>query len=58
MTTAAMTELELLLLGVALGAIPSAELSRIVVAYLGKRLGVAPKEIRQYNDATDGDAGD
>ena len=48
-----MTEIELLLLGVALGAIPSSELARLVVAALGKRLGVAPEEIRQYNAATD-----
>ena len=52
-----MSDLELLLLGVALGAIPSSELARLVVAALGKRLGVAPEEIRQYNDATD-DGGD
>jgi len=48
-----MTDLELLLLGVGLGAIPSSELARLVVAALGKRLGVEPKEIRQYNAATD-----
>jgi len=48
-----MTEIELLLLGVALGAIPSSELARLVVAAVGKRLGVAPEEIRQYNAATD-----
>ena len=47
-----MTDLEFLLLGVALGAIPSSELARLVVAALGKRLGVAPEEIRQYNAAT------
>ena len=52
-----MTDLELLLLGVALGAVPSSELARLVVAALGKRLGVAPEEIRQYNAATD-DGGD
>jgi len=48
-----MSDLDLLLLGVALGAIPSSELARLVVAALGKRLGVAPEEIRQYNAATD-----
>jgi len=52
-----MSDLDLLLLGVALGAIPSSELARLVVAALGKRLGVAPEEIRQYNAATD-DGGD
>ena len=48
-----MSEIDLLLLGVALGAIPSSELARLVVAAVGKRLGVEPKEIRQYNAATD-----
>jgi hypothetical protein len=48
-----MNEIELILLGVSLGAIPSSELARLVVAALGKRLGVAPEEIRQYNAATD-----
>lgn len=48
-----MSDLELLLLGVALGAIPSSELARLVVAALGKRLGVKPKDIREYNAATD-----
>lgn len=44
---------EALLLGVALGAIPSAELGRIAVAALGKWMGVSPKQITAYNDATD-----
>jgi len=48
---------ETLLLGVALGAIPSAELGRIAVAFLAKRLGVTPKEITSYNEATSDDAG-
>jgi len=50
-----MNEIELLLLGVALGAIPSSELARLVVAALGKQLGVKPGEIQKYNDATDTD---
>ena len=48
-----MTDLELLLLGVALGAIPSSDLARLTVAALAKRLGVKPGEIRKYNAATD-----
>ena len=51
-----MTDLELLLLGVALGAIPSSDLARLTVAALAKRLGVKPGEIRKYNAATDDSA--
>jgi len=50
-----MTDIHLLLLGVALGAIPSGELARILTAAVGKAAGVEPGEIRQYNEATDGD---
>lgn len=57
-----MTDLELLLLGVALGAIPTSDLARLAVAALAKSAGVKPAEIRQYNaatdDASDGDDGD
>lgn len=51
-----MNELELILLGVALGATPSASLGRIMAAYLAKRAGLKPQEIREYSDATDGDS--
>ena len=50
-----MNEVEMLLLGVALGAIPSSELARLTVAAIGKRLGVEPREIRQYNAAANDD---
>jgi len=50
-----MTDIELILLGVALGAVPTSNLARLVVAALGKRLGVAPREIENYNAATDND---
>jgi len=50
-----MTDLELLLLGVGLGAVPTSDLARLTVAALGKRLGVKPAEIRKYNAATDDD---
>jgi hypothetical protein len=50
-----MNEIHMLLLGVALGAIPSGELARILTAAVGKWAGVDPREIRQYNEATDGD---
>jgi len=48
-----MTDIELLLLGVALGAVPTSDLARLTVAALGKRLGVSPKEIRRFNAATE-----
>jgi hypothetical protein len=53
-----MSEIEFLLLGVALGAIPSSELAGLVVAALGKRLGVKPGEIRRYNAAAEDGADD
>jgi len=51
-----MSDLELLLLGVGLGAIPASDLARLAVAALGKRLGVKPAEIQKYNAATDDDS--
>jgi len=48
-----MSELELLLLGVALGAIPTSDLARLAVAGVAKWIGVKPGEIRKYNAATD-----
>jgi hypothetical protein len=47
---------DLLLIGVALGAIPSATLGRIMTAYLAKRAGLKPSEIQEYQNAADGDA--
>ncbi|WP_158228652.1 hypothetical protein [Halorubrum sp. C191] len=47
-----MNEIEALLLGFALGSIPSLESARIMVATLGKRLGVKPAEIQEYNSTT------
>jgi|APHM01.1.fsa_nt_gi hypothetical protein len=45
----------LLLLGVALGAAPSATVGRIAAAWLAKKAGVAPAEVAAYESATDGD---
>lgn len=53
-----MNQLEALLLGVALGAVPSAELGRIMVALLGKWAGVKPKQIEEYNEAAEDTQGD
>lgn len=39
-----------LLIGFVLGAVPAAELSRVLVAFLGQRLGVDPRDIQRYND--------
>jgi hypothetical protein len=46
-----MNDIHLLLLGFALGTIPSADLARLFVAALGGWLGVKPREVRQYSDA-------
>jgi hypothetical protein len=48
-----MTDIELLLLGVALGAIPTSDLARLAVAFLAKRAGLKPADIRKYNAATE-----
>jgi len=53
-----MQDVHLLLLGVALGAIPSAMLGRIMAAWFGKRAGVKPQEISAYAEASDGDGED
>jgi len=50
-----MTDWQLILFGVALGATPSAQLGRIAVAVLAKRAGLKPAEIREYDQAADGD---
>jgi len=49
------SELEILLAGIALGAIPTSELGRLLLTYLGKRAGVTPSEIEKYQAATDGE---
>jgi integral membrane sensor domain MASE1 len=49
------SEVAMLLLGVVLGATPSATLGRILAAWLGKRVGVKPSEIAAYAEASDGD---
>jgi threonine synthase len=51
-----MSEIEMLLLGVLLGAAPSAMVGRILAAWLAKRAGVKPGEIAAYSEAADGDA--
>jgi threonine synthase len=53
-----MTDPQQILLGVALGAIPTAMLGRIAAAWLAKRAGLKPREIAQYSDAADGDSED
>lgn len=43
------------LLCVALGAIPSSQLSHLMVALMGKRLGVEARELGEYGEAADVD---
>jgi hypothetical protein len=52
-----MTPIEWLLLGVALGAIPTSDLAAIAVATLAQKAGLKPSDIRKYNAATS-DGGD
>jgi len=48
-----MNDVQLILLGFVLGSLPTVDAGRIAVAAVGKRLGVSPKAIRSYNEATD-----
>jgi len=50
-----MNDIHWLLLGFALGTVPSVRLARLFVAALGKRMGIAPKAIENYAEATDSD---
>lgn len=59
MTTVTLTLLELagiVMLGVALAATDAAAISRMGVAFAGKKLGVQPGDITKYDTATDGDS--
>ncbi|MFA1612039.1 hypothetical protein [Halobellus rubicundus] len=54
-----MTPLEWVLVGVVLTAVPSTDLAAIAVAWLAKKAGLKPSDIRKYNAATsDGDDSD
>jgi hypothetical protein len=50
-----MNNVELLLLGFVLGAAPSRETGRLVVAALGSWLNVEPSDVVAYGNATDSD---
>jgi len=50
-----MNDMEILLMGFALGSVPTSEFGRLAVAALGKRLGVKPREIEKYNDDSNND---
>lgn len=50
-----MNNLEWLLIGVFLGAVPSAEVGRVALVAAAKKVGVRPKEIERYNAATEDD---
>lgn len=45
------------LIGILIGAIPQSQLAAILVAFIGKKLGVEPGQIRSYQSAVD-DGGD
>lgn len=48
-----MNDVELILLGVALGTVPSASVAQLMVAYIAKKMGVSPNELRSYTNAAD-----
>ncbi len=48
-----MNDMQILLMGFALGSVPTSEFGRISVAFIGKRLGVEPKDVEEYDEATD-----
>jgi len=43
----------LLAIAVGLAATDAAAISRLVIAFVAKRLGIKPGEVMRYNDATD-----
>jgi hypothetical protein len=49
-----MNEVKLILTGYALGAVPTTETGRMLLAAIGKRAGLKPREIERYQSATDG----
>ena len=51
-----MNDVHLILLGFALGSIPTVRLSRVLLAWLTKRLGVKPKRIEATQEATESDS--
>jgi len=50
--------METLLIGAALGATPSARLGRLGTAIIAKKAGLKPRELEQYDNATDGETND
>jgi len=48
-----MDDVQLILVGYALAAVPIVDAGRIAVAAIGKWMGVSPKAIKSYNAATD-----
>jgi hypothetical protein len=51
-----MNDVHLILLGFALGAAPARETGRLVVAAIGRALGVEPTDVVSFNRATDGNS--
>jgi len=50
-----MQDWQFIIFGVALGAVPTATLGRIGAAWLAKRVGLKPSDLREYAEASDGD---
>lgn len=50
-----MNDIQILLIGIAIGSVRIQDLNNIVIAAIAKRAGVKPSEVRQYDAATDGD---
>jgi hypothetical protein len=49
-----MNTVQTLLLGYALGSVPTLMMARLLLAWLGKATGVSPGDISAYADAADG----
>lgn len=47
-----MDNLHWLLLGYGLGVLPGVRAARIFTAFLAKRMGIKPKQIEEYDEAT------
>ena len=55
-----MNDVQLILTGFALGAVPTTETGRIMLAAVAKKAGVKPRQVAQYQQAAEGttDGGD
>jgi len=50
--------IEILLIGYAIGVVPKRDISRLFIAFIGKKVGVKPRQIRRFDNAVSGENND